>query len=629
MAVSSRPSLRTALAAVVVLGLLSPATGGLLDAGRSKLFVQAMDGDLDAVRSYVGKPKRLQETDHTGHTLLHWLVRNGHPEAVRLYLDAGADLEFSVKRRAVLGIPGKRLMDEAGIEGATPLYLAAYSGIPSIVALLLERGAEVDAATASNATPLVAAARWGDTGAVRLLLEHGAAVDHTDRNGCTPLLAAARGPAELDALRRLDARWGLSWQRPAPPADSHAGAMRLLLEHGADLQDSTPGGETALHLTAHRPDLEAVELLLAGGVGRDTLTGEGRNAALIAASHDHVRVAEHLVAAGARPVVVLKLIRDVHGTAVLHELVARRQEELGDRRTAYENYLVAAKYFKAASTEFETAARRQKNKIKRKEWLEGFLEVLLSASQAYVARTNAQEMAKIAALRDAVDTGTGLQGYYVAIDRHYRTARTLAALDLAQEQSTGPGPDLDSYSLNQSLVPEKWVEVFGVRALLARQASVRIYRHLEEHYGDVAALPLGDPAVELLWRTRLAWLGGALKAVSGEFETLASVSREEFVSQALDEVRPLLEQAVAMRPLAEDEYLVGYHRGDFLATNRALYMLQNPRRAIPIQDIVRYRHTLAGKLHMTLASSEELLYPDLERSLKTDVVEVLNPAVNR
>ena len=64
--------------------------------------------------------------------------------------------------------------------------------------------------------------------------------------------------------------------------------------------------------------------------------------------------------AGARPVAVRELIRDIHGTAVLHEQVARHLEQQGERQAAFENFVIAAEYFDQASREFETAAKKQK-----------------------------------------------------------------------------------------------------------------------------------------------------------------------------------------------------------------------------------------------------------------------------
>jgi hypothetical protein len=58
--------------------------------------------------------------------------------------------------------------------GWGPLHYAACSSEPAVVALLLARGADIEAASANRTTPLMMAARYGTEGTVDLLLERGA-----------------------------------------------------------------------------------------------------------------------------------------------------------------------------------------------------------------------------------------------------------------------------------------------------------------------------------------------------------------------------------------------------------------------------------------------------------------------
>ncbi|MGB9610311.1 MAG: ankyrin repeat domain-containing protein, partial [Bryobacteraceae bacterium] len=65
--------------------------------------------------------------------------------------------------------------------GATALHDAALAGHAALVALLVDRGAPVDARERdSGLTPLMVAASWGHEAVVGLLLERGA--DRTLRN---------------------------------------------------------------------------------------------------------------------------------------------------------------------------------------------------------------------------------------------------------------------------------------------------------------------------------------------------------------------------------------------------------------------------------------------------------------
>ena len=65
----------------------------------------------------------------------------------------------------------------------TPLQVAAASGHETLVQLLLQRGARVDAANMYGWTPLMQAARHGHAGVVRLLLLKGADASKRNRLG--------------------------------------------------------------------------------------------------------------------------------------------------------------------------------------------------------------------------------------------------------------------------------------------------------------------------------------------------------------------------------------------------------------------------------------------------------------
>ncbi|KAE9274754.1 hypothetical protein PF008_g29507 [Phytophthora fragariae] len=89
--------------------------------------------------------------------------------------------------------------------------------------LLLEHGADVNAANTATATPLHHAMRRYDLELMDVLLAHGVDVNQRNRFGDTPLHQAAR-------LALLP----IMWQK--------------LLEHGADLTAEDRGGQTPMEL---------------------------------------------------------------------------------------------------------------------------------------------------------------------------------------------------------------------------------------------------------------------------------------------------------------------------------------------------------------------------------------------
>jgi ankyrin repeat protein len=111
-------------------------------------------------------------------TALHWLVwlaKAGPPSAaVKLLLKSGA----KVNPRDELGL--------------TPLHLAAFKGRVRLAALLIDKGADVNAASREGKlTPLHCAAAAGYDRLVALLVKKGGRVDSRDVNGWTPLHGAA------------------------------------------------------------------------------------------------------------------------------------------------------------------------------------------------------------------------------------------------------------------------------------------------------------------------------------------------------------------------------------------------------------------------------------------------------
>ena len=78
-------------------------------------------------------------------------------------------------------------------EGASALHLAVLKSNAPIVQVLLDNGADIEikAKDVFEATPLIWAAYWGIPEMVRVLLEAGANINAEDANGFTPLDAAS------------------------------------------------------------------------------------------------------------------------------------------------------------------------------------------------------------------------------------------------------------------------------------------------------------------------------------------------------------------------------------------------------------------------------------------------------
>lgn len=197
-----------------------------------------------------------------GQTALMWAASQGHAEAVRVLLRYGADVHARSERWSqVMAVPphadpanqqivphgsntallfavrsgdlgSARLLVEAGANvddvdawGVSPTVLAAHSGFGDLVGLLLEAGADPDAAGAGFAALHFAVLRRDDRMA-RTLLAHGADPNARITNW-TPTRRASADWSIHPSLVGATPFW-LAARLGQPDA------MRLLAAHGAD-----------------------------------------------------------------------------------------------------------------------------------------------------------------------------------------------------------------------------------------------------------------------------------------------------------------------------------------------------------------------------------------------------------
>src|SRR3954467_10378955 len=167
-------------------------------------------------------------------TLLAWLTGDQRRQSrERDFLTAAS--QGNVGRLTQL-VENANVAARLSEDGERALHRGAAGGHVRAVALLLDRGAKVDATDGEGVTPLVLASYRGQTGVVELLLERGAAVNVREkRNGLSSLShAVGRGDKEL---------------------------VKVLLAHGADPLLKSADGRTALERAEANGAAEIVALL--------------------------------------------------------------------------------------------------------------------------------------------------------------------------------------------------------------------------------------------------------------------------------------------------------------------------------------------------------------------------------
>jgi ankyrin repeat protein len=214
-----------------------------------------------------GAEANINTTQPDGTTALHSAVRRDDLATAQVLIKAGADVKAATRY------------------GVTPMSLAAMNGNAAMIRLLLDAGADPNTANPGGETALMTAARTGKVDAVTLLLDKGAIVNAKDTvHAQTALMWAVlenhRDMVELLLSRGADINAhtnvtipkgeyvpakaggasgsGIIRQRALPTADGgvtpllfavrdgNAEMMRLLLDRGADLGQSSGNHTTPL-----------------------------------------------------------------------------------------------------------------------------------------------------------------------------------------------------------------------------------------------------------------------------------------------------------------------------------------------------------------------------------------------
>jgi ankyrin repeat protein len=155
----------------------------------------------------------------------------------------------------------KSLAQATNASGITLVTIAAAMGHDTILALLLDNGAPLEA---DGTTPLHAAAKFNQTNAVELLMEHGAVAESFDSHGLTPLQVAVMNYSAGIAQVLLKHR---SPNHAANP-DTQASlplAISTPSTPPATFPQTRMIGDTAMHFAAINSDTNMIAMLLQAG----------------------------------------------------------------------------------------------------------------------------------------------------------------------------------------------------------------------------------------------------------------------------------------------------------------------------------------------------------------------------
>jgi ankyrin repeat protein len=378
--------------------------------GATPLMTAALYGDPALVRTLLERGADPNVANDAGATALMWAAADS--AKVRLLVEHGAD----VNARAA--------------NGRTPLIVASsFPDNQEVAAFLLDRGANPSAQAAAAVTPLTAAARQRNAALIRLLLRSGADLR---RGGAGALAMALRTSCDECAGLLL----------PVVPADELGAAMtggmpplaaaRLTLpviERGASPVASNPAGYPMIVLAAASDwaPVDVVKALLARGADVNATSPLGETPLTVAERHGRTPMVDALLAAGAKDALASLPAEPTQPSpapsaraAALRSLPLLQRADVNFLRTAgcvscHNNSLTAETVALARARRLpvdEIVAAQQRDRIARyvDEWRE---RVLLMQGVAGDSDSMAPILAGLAAERHLPDEATDAMARFI------------------------------------------------------------------------------------------------------------------------------------------------------------------------------------------------------------------------
>jgi len=244
-------------------------TTSLPRGGWTSLMYAARQGSVEAAGALadVGADKDL--ADPEGSTALILAIINAHFDLAEVLLEKGANpniadstgmtaLYAAVDMHTLgpmLSRPGPKVTDKLDAADLVGKLIDhdANANVRLKRPIIGRHHDSGDAAMGEGTTPLIRATKNVDLPVIQLLLEGGADPSITQKDYSTPAMVAIKGTSEANALE----------------------AVKLFVEHGADVDAFNAAGQTALHVAAGRGSDNVIRFLASKGAKLDMKDKQG------------------------------------------------------------------------------------------------------------------------------------------------------------------------------------------------------------------------------------------------------------------------------------------------------------------------------------------------------------------
>jgi ankyrin repeat protein len=251
--------------------------------GFTPLLFAAQQGDRASAELLIKAGAAVNDADASGASVLVVAAHSGHGALGQLLLDRGAD-------------------PNAAGAGYTPLHAAVLLGDAALVQALLAKGADPNTPLAAGtpvrkygvdyalsaawigSTPYWLASKFAEPEIMRLLARSGADTRRAIPDGTTPLMATLTGSIGLgDRRERFQTEAQTAVAAPLE-VEATVKAATAAIELGSDLNATTKAGDTALHLAATRGVNAVIKVLAEAGAALEIKNQKGQTPLAAAAA---------------------------------------------------------------------------------------------------------------------------------------------------------------------------------------------------------------------------------------------------------------------------------------------------------------------------------------------------------